>query len=431
MSPPPPPPSHPTPPAPLFRHDALNARRAPLHGEIVLLPSVWSAGVAWAAMLLVAGLVALLVLGSYTRRTTVSGQVYPDAGLIRITSAQPGVVVESHVREGQAVRQGDVLFVLSGDRAGPDALDYQRGIASQIDARRRSLEADLARLDGAEPQETAQWQRRIDSLDAESGRLAAQLTQLRMQVTSARQAVGRYAGLARQGYASQDELQLRQTELAQWLAQVAGLEREALGLERERGTARREIDALRVRHATQRGDLERAILSTRQEFTEAEARRRIVVSAPADGTVTLLRATVGQSLDPTRALCRLVPASAQRVARLYAPSRAAGFIRVGTPVLLRYDAFPFQKFGQQTGTVQTVSSAAATPAELDEAAVRTELATEPLFAVTVALPASGRTTTGHRLPLQVGMKVEADLLHERRPLYEWMVEPLLALRANL
>lgn len=428
---PPPPPSTPPPPAPLFRHDALNARRAPLYGDIVLLPSVWSASVAWVALLLLAGLVALLVLGSYTRRTTVTGQVYPDAGLIRITSPQPGVVVEAHVREGQSVRQGDVLFVLSGDRAGPDALDYQRGIASQIDARRRSLEADLARLDGAEQQEVAQWQRRIDSLEAESGRLAAQLTLLRVQVTSARQAVGRYAGLARQGYASQDELQLRQTELAQWQAQVAGLEREALGLERERGTARREIDTLHVRHATQRGDLARAILSARQEFTEAEARRRIVVSAPTDGTVTLLRATVGQSLEPARALCRLVPASAQLIARLYAPSQAAGFIRVGTPVLLRYDAYPFQKFGQQAGTVQTVSSAAATPTELDEAAVRAEPTTEPLFAVTVTLPASGRTTTGQRLPLQVGMKVEADLMHERRPLYEWMVEPLLALRTSL
>ncbi|MEY2874875.1 MAG: hypothetical protein RLZZ373_2246, partial [Pseudomonadota bacterium] len=379
------------PPSPLFRHDALNAHRAQLCGDIVLLPSVWSAGVAWASLLLVASLVALLVFGSYTRRSTVHGQVYPDAGLIRITSSQPGVVVESRVREGQVVRRGDVLFVLSGDRAGPDALDYQRGIAAQIDARRRSLEADLARIDGAEQQETEQWRRRIDSLDAESGRIAVQATQLRSRVAGARNAVSRYAGLARQGYVSQDELQIRQTELAQLLAQAEGVQRESLALERERGTARREIDALRVRHATQRGDLERAILSASQEFTEIEARRRIVVSAPADGTVTLLRATVGQSLEPARALCRLVPATAQLVARLYAPSQAAGFIHPGTPVLLRYDSFPFQKFGQQAGTVQAVSSAAATPVELDEAAIRPELASEPLFAVTVTLPDGLRT----------------------------------------
>lgn len=409
----------------------MNARLGQRHGEIVLLPSVWSAGVAWASLLLVLGLVALLVFGSYTRRSTVGGQVYPDAGLIRITSNQAGVVVESHVREGQTVRRGDVLFVLSGDRAGPDALDYQRGIANQIEARRRSLEADLARIDSAEQQEHAQWRRRIDSLEAETERTAAQALQLRSRIAGARNAVKRYAELARQGYVSQDELQFRQTDLAQLLAQSEGIQREALGLERERDTARREIEALRVRYATQRSDLERAILSARQEFTEIEARRRIVVSAPADGTVTLLRATVGQSLEPARALCRLVPASARLVARLYAPSQAAGFIRPGTSVQLRFDSFPFQKFGQQVGTVQAVSSAAATPVELDEAAVRPELASEPLFAVTVALPPDLRTTTGQRLPLQVGMKIEADLMHEQRRLIEWMVEPLLAMRARL
>jgi membrane fusion protein len=428
MSDPAPPPN---PPSPLFRHEALNAHRGQRHGDIVLLPAVWSAGVAWASLLLVLGLVALLVFGTYTRRSTVSGQVYPDAGLIRITSSQPGVVVEAYAREGQVVQRGDVLFVLSGDRAGPDALDFQRGIAAQIEARRRSLETDLARIDGAEQQETAQWRRRIDSLDAETGRTAVQATQLRSRIAGARNAVSRYAGLARQGYVSQDELQFRQTELAQLLAQSEGIQREALALERERDTARREIDALRVRHATQRSDLERAILSARQEFTEIEARRRIVVSAPADGTVTLLRATVGQSLEPGRALCRLVPASSRLVARLYAPSQAAGFIQTGTPVLLRYDSFPFQKFGQQAGTVQAVSSAAATPVELDEAAVRSELSAEPLFAVTVTLPEGLRTTTGHRLALQVGMKIEADLMHERRRLVEWMLEPLLAMRARL
>ncbi|MEY2876256.1 MAG: hypothetical protein RLZZ373_3627, partial [Pseudomonadota bacterium] len=42
-----------------------------------------------------------------------------------------------------------------------------------------------------------------------------------------------------------------------------------------------------------------------------------------------------------------------------------------------------------------------------------------------------RTTTGQRLPLQVGMKIEADLMHEQRRLVEWMVEPLLAMRARL
>ena len=45
-------------------------------------------------------------------------------------------------------------------------------------------------------------------------------------------------------------------------------------------------------------------------------------------------------------------------AELLAPSSAVGFIHQGGRVLLRYSAFPYQKFGEYGGTVVTVSDAA-------------------------------------------------------------------------
>jgi membrane fusion protein len=40
-----------------------------------------------------------------------------------------------------------------------------------------------------------------------------------------------------------------------------------------------------------------------------------------------------------------VPSGARLLAHLYAPSSAVGFLRADQPVLLRYDAFPYQKYG--------------------------------------------------------------------------------------
>ena len=172
-------------------------------------------------------------------------------------------------------------------------------------------------------------------------------------------------------------------------------------------------------------------MSARQEFTEIEARRRIVVAAPADGQVTLVQAEVGQSVELGRPLAHLVPATTQLVARLYAPSRAAGFVRTGEPVLLRFDAFPYQQFGQHTGRVLSVSTAAVGGADIQGFAPRPELVGETLFAITVSLPAQSIASAGQRLPLQAGMRVEADLLHETRRLYEWILEPLYAARSRL
>lgn len=416
--------------SPLFRTEALEAHRPKTLGTIVLLPSAWSRWTSLGALLLAILICLLIVYGSYTRRSTVVGQIYPQDGLIRVTASQPGIVIETPVQDGDKVRRGDVLFVLSGDRMGPDALDFQRGMSLQIEARRRSLEADSQRMMLAERQESAQLRRRIESLEREPDRARQQVRQHGLRIGIAEDAAKRYRDLFARGFVSRDELSLREADLAQLRGEHERLQREALALDRELVAARRELDALTARYASQRGELERAMLLARQEFTELESRRRIVVSAAADGQVTLITAQQGQSVDGTRPLAHLVPDGTTLVARLYAPSRSAGFVRAGQKVFLRYDAYPYQKFGQHAGTVISVSEAAVSTVELNALALRPDWVNEPLFSIMVAL--SEQSVGGElHLPLHVGMRVEADLLHETRRLYEWILEPLYAARARV
>jgi membrane fusion protein len=417
-------------PTPLFRHEALQARQPQQYGQIMLLPGASSRWIALLALCVVLALVLLIGWGTYTRRSTVAGQLYPSEGLIRVIASQPGVVVEQQVRDGQEVRRGDILFVLSGDRIGPDALDYQSGIAAQIEARRHSLQDELRRLSAAEQLEAAQLRRRTASLNAEREQVARQTQHQTQRIAGAEDAVQRYQGLFKQDYVSRDELLLKEADLAELRSKLEGSRRDMLALERELATTELELESQRSRYAAQRAELERAVMTARQEFTEIEARRRIVVTAPADGRITLVQTEVGQSAEPTRALAHLVPSTAKLVARLYAPSRAAGFVKPGTAVLLRYDAFPYQKFGQQVGQVLSVSAAAAAPGDLRGYSAAPDLAAEPMFAITVSLPQAA-VGGPPPLPLQSGMRVDADLLHETRRLYEWVLEPLYAATARI
>jgi membrane fusion protein len=100
-------------------------------------------------------------------------------------------------------------------------------------------------------------------------------------------------------------------------------------------------------------------------------------------------------------------------------------------VQVRYDAYPYQKFGQHQGRVVAVSAAGVTAAELPGQLALPAVPGETLFAVTVALPAQTLGAAGNPMPLQVGMRVEADLMHETRRLYEWILEPLYAARARM
>ncbi|VWD58499.1 bacteriocin secretion protein [Burkholderia contaminans] len=53
------------------------------------------------------------------------------------------------------------------------------------------------------------------------------------------------------------------------------------------------------------------------------------------------------------------------------------------------------------------------------------------YRITVALNAQQVTAYGKPQPLQAGMALKADVLQERRRLYEWVLEPLYSLTGKL
>jgi membrane fusion protein len=415
----------------LFRDAVLKARSARSLGQIILTPhprTTWLVVIAAVLGLLV---VLFLTFGTYTRRATVTGQLVPSTGVIRVHTPQAGVVLERKVNEGQVVQKGDVLFVLNSDRLGPGARELQADIGQQVDERRRSLEAELARNKGVEAAEIGHLERRAGTLRAEQQSIERQMEQQRIRLKLAEDARKRYQGLADQDYIAREQLFQKEAELSEQQSRLQALERDALVAQRELATTLREIENTRVRYANQNGLLERGVSSAQQELTEVEARRRVVITAPESGRATLVSGEAGQSVDTTRPLLNLVPSDAKLEVRLYAPSRTMGFVRPGDAVLLRYQSFPYQKFGQHEGVVASVSNNAVTSTELAGFQIPDVPPGEPVYAIVVTLKAQNVTAYGKQWPLSAGMRLDADILQETRRLWEWMLEPLYSITGSM
>nr|WP_232517869.1 HlyD family secretion protein [Burkholderia ambifaria] len=126
----------------------------------------------------------------------------------------------------------------------------------------------------------------------------------------------------------------------------------------------------------------------------------------------------------------LLPQGAPLEAQLMVPSRAIGFVRAGARVVLRYEAYPFQKFGQQFGRVTEVSRTALSPQEVANLTGHTNVP-EQLYRVVVALDRQDIVAYGKHEALRPGMALEADVLIDRRRLVEWVLEPLYALGSRV
>ncbi len=410
---------------PLFRTEAIEAQRQQWLGGVQLVRPL---ALSWVTAGVVAILVAVALffsLAHYTRKATVAGVLSPDLGLIRLVPMAAGTVVERRVVEGQRVQAGDVLFVLALERATL-GVDAEKAVRRSLDQRRRSLSEAARAQQALARTRVAALESRLRALDGEFTQLDAEATLQQQRLALAQQALTRLRALQNDQFISPAQTQTKAEEVLGLRAAAQGLARQRAALQRDKAEIEGERQAVPLLAESAIGGLQRDLAQAERDAAEQDADQRLVVRAPQAGTVSNLLAEPGQSVTPASALAVLVPEGATLQAQLYAPSSAIGFVQPEQAVRLRFEAFPYQKFGQQPGRVIAVSRTPLAPSELAALALPAEGGgTEPLFRITVALV--GQPS----LPLTAGMRLQADVLLERRRLVEWLFEPLLGLGRRL
>jgi membrane fusion protein len=419
---------------PLFRREALDARQTNGLGDIVLVRPISFTVLTCLATALAVSVAAFFFFGSYTKRSTISGQLVPVGGQVKVYVPQAGIVFEKFVHEGQRVKRGEPLLTISSERYGSDAEPVQAGISRQLEHRRDSLRGELEKVLRLQLDERDSLSNKVASLQRELAILARQADSQRRLVALSSDATQRYQGLMDKGYISVDQLQQRQAELLGQRQALQGLERERATLQQQLTERRNELAGLGARQANQQADIQRQLSALEQNLAESEAKRTLLVTAPETGIATAVLADIGQTVDSSRPLLSIVPADAPLQAELYAPSKSIGFIKPGDSVLIRYQAYPYQKFGQYRGQVRSISQTSVSPAELTSMVGGVPglgKDGEPLYRLQISLDKQMVTAYGQPRPLQSGMLLDADVLQDTRRLYEWVLEPLYSLTGKL
>ena len=410
----------------LFRPEALAAHDGPGLGRVHLVRPVSLAWMTVGVVLVALAGASFLTWAQYTRKVTVAGVLVPDLGLIRLVPTVSGQVLERRVTEGQSVRAGDVLFVLAVERPLL-AIDAQAQVRRSLDARRRSLgEAARAQQALASTRLLA-LDRRLAAIEGELAQLDSESSLQQQRLLLAEQSLARWQALQAEQFSSPAQTQSKAEEVLALRASAKTLARQRSALLRDRAEIEGDKRALPLLVGSTVGGLERDLAQADREAAEQDAQQRVEVRAPQSGVVSTLLADLGQGVTASSALATLVPDGSRLQARLYAPSSAMGFVQAGQAVRLRYEAFPYQKFGSQGGHVLAVSRSPLGAAEQAALSLPAQApGSEPLFRITVALdePAAG-------IPLHAGLRLQADVLLERRRLVEWLFEPLLGLKARL
>ena len=411
----------------LFRSQVFRSREQRLAGEVRIArpPSfVW---LTWLIASIVALSAIVLASGDYSRRETVRGFIEPDTGLIRVKPAAAGMVMEILVEEGQEVRAGQALARLSGEQflAGGSGISATR--IQSLEERKARIENRLAEVEAGYAVDAESIVSQLSIVDDKIARAARQIRIVDERIAINRELLRLRESLQAKGHESelnivrqQDLLLSLEQELESGSLNLANLEEQRILLALQRANAPGE-------HAAEIDALMLQLEETHQELQRAQLDRNAELKAPVAGTVSGLTAVRGQNITPADTLMHVLPVAADLLVVLYVPSASVGLIQQGQIVNMRFDAFPYQRFGVYQGEVMNIGKTPLFPDEYEGGAVQQGA----VFRITVSLPLEEIEALGQGFPLRPGMTLEADIVTEERSLLYWLFDPILSIQRKL
>lgn len=388
------------------------------------------------------------VFGKIDIVAVASGKIVPSGYTKVVQPLSAAVVKAIHVRDGQAVKAGDLLVEL--DAAAEDA-DIERARAeleaallqsaragALLDAMVRGTAPVLPRQPGVPADRLREAVRMLDgqygeyatklarsesetvTREAELRASREQVLKLEATLPLMRRRSADLDNMAKDGYVARHAFLERQQAYLDQSGELSVQRERVRQLQASVTESRRQREAFQaeVRRVTLDSlkEAQQRAAAMEQELNKAQSRGTLTrLLAPVSGTVQQLALhTVGGVVTPAQQLMVVVPREHPLEVEAMLENKDIGFVRAGQEVVVKLDTFPFTLYGAIPGVVTNVSR----DAIVDE---KRGL----LYAVRVQLARTRIVVDGAEVPLGAGMVAHAEVKTGQRRVISFFLSPLL------
>ncbi|WP_281557717.1 HlyD family efflux transporter periplasmic adaptor subunit [Thalassomonas sp. RHCl1] len=403
----------------IYRQEVLEAQIA-RHGDVLLIRPVSFAVITGFILLLMVCIVLFLTFGDYTKSTSVKGILKTPSGVKKVMAYQAGVIEELLVKEGQVVLKEQPLYKIRTDRQGLDtsvANEKSASIKQSIHLLKEKIafQQDLNQLELAEV--IARQATLTDEAAQVNDEIALQKDYLKLLSIE----LSQVEKLLKDRQISKSEYNSKYAQVLEKRISLKNLSRKRRNFLTQAKEADKRKRNVEIKGNTMIVGYQEQMILLERELADIRADKFYYIKAPGPGVVSNIFYQQGHFAETNRPLMNLLPEDSQLVAEIYIPTSAIGLVEPGQDILLRYQAFPYQKFGLHQGKINSISKTLIEPfqAEVDT------LIDQPAYRATVALAQQQIDAQGKMVNLQPGMLLDADVLGENRSLLAWVFEPLL------
>jgi membrane fusion protein len=421
----------------LYRPEYFQAQKSENQGRILIDTSLNQYAFVIVSVLVLISIVLFITFIEYTRRDTLNGVISPIGGIVKIQSNDEGYVDTVFVAEGQEVTAGEPLYEIHTELFD----EFGQGVKKRIVT---AIDNQIELLKKRRQKEIEKNQYQLGVIDDDAVRLAEEASILRIvvqlseqELALAKSLVDKQEVLLNKQFISSIELQKQKLEL---IALEAKKQSQRLNLQRLLRDMAKLLDTktnLQFELQIALQEIDRQLQQITQNKIEYFYQADTQIVSPIDGIIASIFVRKGHSVMNGQPLLVVIPKGEKSVVvELYAPSQSIGFIKEGQEVRLRFDAFPYEKFGAQLGVITRISKSAVAADMLPNSPlIKSQLfATHRgggLYQVRVELEKPTITVYGKEELFVPGMTVTADIELDTRKVYEWLLEPLYTIKGRI
>jgi HlyD family type I secretion membrane fusion protein len=321
------------------------------------------------------------------------GRLLPIAGTLTVQPMEKAIIKQILVKVGDAVKKGQVLAICDPTFAVANFTQLQQKIES-LEAQVRRMQAeDASAAELPAPANSydamqasifkqrsvefnagvSDFDQRINSAEAQVRGLRQSIPDLEARLKLARQMESMNKGLVTDGYVSQLEFMAStdkrvqlETTLSTSASQLDSTEHLLESLKQQRAQF---IEQRREQNLNNLASAKDELDAAQQEFAKSRRMSELVnLVAPEDAIVVKIPSLTSGAIAPeTTPLFSLVPVNAPLEVGIRIDSQDIGFVKVGDPVTIKFDAYKFLEHGTGTGVIKTISEDSFTQASDQDA----------------------------------------------------------------
>jgi hemolysin D len=410
--------------------------------------------------LLIAGLVWLFI-GRADTIVVARGTVTPELRQYQIYVPIKGELANVYVAEGMPVAKGDIMFRIDS----PSAIELLgRSITTTMQladtersyeafpAKKKAMEKELAALRAKLDVEREQQAKRVaESIAKLAEEQTLKLQKARTKLTKARQerdhakeVMAQHkrlfkspggGGVSRQKVEEKIkqyeekvlDVTLAEVELGEFEASLkkeyekrkAAIHDKAEELLALESRYENKLYALENEKQTLESDLRiaraKARTASRITYDDIDEDNYLRIRSPIDGVITTVAFDkVGDKVDDKTPIAAIAPEGGRNVLALEILERDRAFLKVGMPVKIKVNAFPYQRYGFLSGQLEYIAPTTTVNLQSKEAVYKARVGLEREFFYVNKV----------RIPLRLGMMAKVEVVVRKRRLVELVLDPL-------